>query len=38
MNYTNVDSKLKPISVKILNSNDMKTHNIHPHFLNNWWT
>lgn len=29
MSYTNVDAKLKPICVKMLNCNDMKTGNIH---------
>jgi hypothetical protein len=36
--YTQVDGKLKPISVKLLNSNDMKTGNIHQGFLRGYWT
>ena len=38
MSYTNVDAKLKPICVKMFNSNDMKNGELHANFLKDWWT
>ena len=38
MSYTNVDAKLKPICVKLFNSNDMKEGTVHKNFFRQWWT
>lgn len=38
LSYTNVDSKLKPVCIKMLNSNDLINGKIHKNMLKTWWT
>ncbi len=38
MNYTNVDSKMKAISVKIVSAQELAAGNISQNMLKQWWT
>ena len=38
MSYTNVDSKLKAISVKIVNSQEVAQGNVKKEMFKSWWT